>query len=586
MYSFFDGNYNYNKLDIIYLALIFALVLAFILYIVISNSINKKYILDKKHSLRKLNNSIRIDFENKKIYLYNNNERKLIAKYTFLEFNSLIEYKSLTNFNEWLNKIKNSKANAKLSTGVYLYDTNDSSKHYIKFNLLSYNPRTKEAFASLEEINRGYVFSDKLQDTQDFYESIKVAVNTNNNDKKGVIIALKITNMEFLRKRYGNENANILLGEMFHRISKLNKENEVYSTYIQNNVFCIFVVGINTQKQAKLYVTDLISELASEPVQILNKHVEPALNVNFSIYGDKTYDIKLAVNLTVKSLEKSAIRFVKNKYVFDNGSIENEDATQSKYIERLNEIITNEEFNISYEPILCTEHLRVLGFIVRSDFNLFNSNDNFITVYNASEKYGLKNAFLYMYYRHLFNEVLAANPKSHQMIVRADVSHLEIIKNIWKENNDYLRIKLIILLDYEEIIHPKKQINFNAIFDEFLSMRIRFALSADENMLTIVSNLVKRVDWIIFDEFMITNIESSDLKQITIDNIINNTHNNKIKFAARGISKYEQVDILSRYDIDNISGSYITEPLKDIHNHDFIKNRHIQLLRSGVEDYE
>ena len=85
MYSFFDGNYNYSKLDIIYLALIFALVLAFILYIVISNSINKKYILDKKHSLRKLNNSIRIDFENKKIYLYNNNERKLIAKYTFLE---------------------------------------------------------------------------------------------------------------------------------------------------------------------------------------------------------------------------------------------------------------------------------------------------------------------------------------------------------------------------------------------------------------------------------------------------------------------------------------------------------------------
>ena len=73
------------------------------------------------------------------------------------------------------------------------------------------------------------------------------------------------------------------------------------------------------------------------------------------------------------------------------------------------------------------------------------------------------------------------------------INFADVIYLVWKENNDYLRIKLIILLDYEEIIHPKKQVNFNAIFDEFLSMRIRFALSADENMLTIVSNLVKRI---------------------------------------------------------------------------------------------
>ena len=85
------------------------------------------------------------------------------------------------------------------------------------------------------------------------------------------------------------------------------------------------------------------------------------------------------------------------------------------------------------------------------------------------------------------------------MILKVDITHLDIIKSIWLENINYAKIRLSLLVNYEDIIHPKKQINFNNIIEEFSEFKLKFALSADENMLTIVSNVVNSIDLIVFD---------------------------------------------------------------------------------------
>ena len=86
---------------------------------------------------------------------------------------------------------------------------------------------------------------------------------------------------------------------------------------------------------------------------------------------------------------------------------------------------------------------------------------------------------------------------------------------------------------------------------------------------------------IIFDEFMISKIEANDLKQISIDNIITNTHNNKIKYIAYGIGKYEQAEVLEKLGIDNLAGPYISYSLDDLENQEFLKNRSVQALSTA-----
>jgi len=581
MFDLFDGKYDNIELFLVIFLAVSILIL--IVYIIISNKKNEKILLDERQSLRKNRKTIRINFEKEIIYIYDNSNRKLLVKYSFNEFKSLIDYKYLDNFEDWLLKIKERKQNTKLVVGLYFINTKNSMKNYVKFTLLNYYRKTKEAFAKMEEVNRNFQFSEKLLDNQEFYETINGLLGIRKSNVVGSIIALKITNMDFLRKRYGNENANILLGEMFHRISELNEDNDTYSTYMQNNTFCIFKVGVKDRKQAKAYINDLIKELTSEAVNILNKQVAPSLNVSYSIYGEKTYDIKLAVSLTIKLLEKYTFKFVKNRYIFNDGSFDNEVLNENKDIEVIKDIIANNNFRILYEPIVCTEQISILGFVIHSKFKINTDEDNFITAYNACEKYGLKTEFLYMYYRHLFNELLENNPKSYRMLLKVDFAHLDVIKNVWLENLNYSKIHLILIFNYEEIVHPKSQINFNQVISEFMEMKIRFGLLADENMLTIISNIVYRVDMIIFDEFMVNNIETSDMKQISIDNIINNTQNNRVKYIAYGVNKYEQAEILNKLDVDNFAGSYISLPIENIYDQEFLNNRSVQALRNDPD---
>ena len=574
--KFFDG--VYDQLEIFYIIFLLTSLLAFILYIIISNKKNRDVLNDKKNILRKNKDTIRINFTNQTVFIYDNNARILRAKYNFIEFRSLIDYKYLDNFDEWLNKVQsNSNLKQKLQVGLYIYNTKNSTKKYVKITLLNFYEKNNEAFASMEELNITKHIALKYN-TQDFYESIYNLSGTRKNSLKGAIVILKITNMDFLRKRYGNDNANILLADIYKKIIDLNKEEDIFTTYLQNNCFCVFKKGISERRHAKAYASSLIKELQEEPVIILNKHVEASLDVRYTLYGEKTYDLKVAINSMLKSLEKTSFKLSKNRYSYYDPVIDSDELNQNKDIEKLRNIIANNDYRISYEPILCTELMNILGYVVHTRFDFNTSEDSFVTVYNSSEKYGMKNEFLYMYYRTMFNTLLNLDTKNYRLLLRVESSHLDIIKNIWLENQNYYKINLVLLLNYEDIIHPKKVIDFKNIIDEFLEMRIRFALLADENMLTIVSNIVNSVDMIVFDEFMISNIEANDLKQISIDNIINNTQNNKIKYIAYGINKYEQAEVLEKLGVDNLVGSYISNPLEDLENQEFLKNRSVQAL--------
>ena len=582
MLTFFDG--VHDQIELFYIILLSLSVLSLILYIVISNKKNKTILIDKKEVLRKNKSMIRINFKKEKIYLYENNARNLKAKYSFVEFKSLIDFKYVDNFEEWLEKVKIKQEKNKPSLSLNLINTNNSNKHYVKLTLLHYNKEQDEVYASMEEVNRASVFSLKLMNNQDFYDAINELSGTKKHSVSGIVIALKVTNMGFLRKRYGNENANILLGEMFNRVSKLNDKDEVFTTYLPGNIFGIFKRDIKDKRQAKSYVKNLFEELGNEPVNILNKQIEPTLNASYALYGEKTYDLKGLISFLIKSLNKNTFKISKNRYVYFENSMENDVINQNKDIERIREIINNQDFKVTYEPVLCLERMNVIAYVIHTRFNLYTQDDSFLTIYNLTEKHNLKLDFLNMYYKTLFDEFLRVETKNYRLLLRVDSSHLDIIRKIWLSNSLYSKIRLVLVVNYEDIIHPKKPIDYDKYIKEFMEMRIRFGLLADENMLTIVSNVVNHVDMIIFDEFMISNIEANDLRQISIDNIITNTQNNKIKYISYGINKYEQAEVLEKLGIDNLAGPYISKPNEDIHNQDFLNNRSVQALNNNNDN--
>lgn len=581
MFKLFDG--VYDELELFLLILLVTSFLTLFIYTIISNKNNRMILIEKKDSLRKNKKTLRINYEKETIKIYDNNQRLLTSTYSFREFQSLIDYKYLETFENWIMSLKENKENIKETLGIYLINTKDSSRHYVRLTFLNYHKKTKESFIYIEELNKSIQFSMKLLDNNKFYNKINNLAGYHKNGISGEIITLKITNMNFLRRRYGNDNANILLGEMFNRIASINNEEDTFATYLQNNVFCVFKKDIKDKRQAKSYVSDLISNLVDEPIKILNNNVAPTICASYTLYGYKTYDIRLAVNQTMKALERTSFKFGKNRYNYYDSSLDSDLLAQNKDVTRIRDIIDNSDFKVLFEPILALEQMNILGYVIHSRFNFYSEDDKFLTIYNLCDKYGLKDEFLTMYYSKVFDQCLKANTKNYRILLKVDVNHIDIIKKIWIENSMFSKIHLNLLLNYEDIIQPKKQINFASIINDLSELRIKYALIADENMLTIISKYVSNADMIIFDEFMVSNIEANDLKQISIDNIIDNTQSNKIKYVAYGINKYEQAEVLSKLGVDNLAGPYISPSLLDINNHEFLKNRSIQALNNIVE---
>lgn len=581
MFKLFDG--VYDNLELFLIILLLTSLFTLIIYILISNRNNKRILIDKKNSLRKNKNTIRINYDKETIKIYDNNLRTLISTYSFSEFKSLIDYKSIDSFEKWIMNLKDKKEDVKDTLGVYLINTEDSLKHYVKLTFLNYYKKSKEAFIYIEEFPKNVQFSMKLLNNNDFYNKINSLAGYHKKSISGEIITLKITNMNFLRKRYGNDNANILLGEMFNRIGEINNGEDTFATYLQNNIFCIFKKDIKDRRQAKSYIADLISNLVDEPIEILNNQVAPTIYASYTLYGYKTYDIKLAVSQTMRALERSPFKFGKNRYSYYDSSLDSDLLAQNKDVTKIRDIIDNSDFKVLFEPILSLEQMNILGYVIHSRFNFYNEDDKFLTIYNLCDKYGLKYEFLMMYYRKVFEQCLKSNTKNYRILLKVDINHIEIIKRIWLENTMYSKIHLNLVVNYEDVIHPKKQLNFASIINDLSELRIKYSLIADENMLTIVSKFVYSAEMIIFDEFMVSNIEANDLKQISIDNIIDNTQTNKIKYVAYGISKYEQAEVLSKLGVDNLAGPYISPSLLEINNHEFLKNRSIQALNNIVE---
>ena len=104
MLTFFEG--VLDEFELLYTILLSLSIIALVLYITISNKKNKTILIDKKEVLRKNKSTIRINFKQQEIYLYEQNARHLRAKYSFVEFKSLIDFKYVDNFEEWLETIK------------------------------------------------------------------------------------------------------------------------------------------------------------------------------------------------------------------------------------------------------------------------------------------------------------------------------------------------------------------------------------------------------------------------------------------------------------------------------------------------
>ncbi len=565
----------------VYIVFIFVLFIAFIIFVIVNNRLNKRDLLTKEKEAVKDIYILELLYDNGLVRIYSKKNYTKIYTYTINQMLDLIQYSDLTEWKSWIENVKKGKIHEKSHIIIRIVNPANSKISITRITFEQYNKDKKAIYCNFELINIDHKTNSlnipNLINPTEFKKNIVEYIS----DKKapiGVFMIFELITVKSIMKRYGNTISNECLFEIMRRFKDL-IDDSTYISYFGMNSFYIYKKGITTRYDSIEFMKNIYNRVGAEAISINKYVISPHFNVGISIFGEYTFDVNELMKNAKLALSQGNSKFERIKYGYYDYVNESVNIKYRQNAEKLRQLISGKEIDIKFEPMVSLSSLSIYGFYARFDYS-FNEEDGYQTYLQIAKTLNLKDEFITKLLITMLDKCAKSMPKRSRVFFKVNVEDLELVKNIILSNQEYMRLKIVFVIDYEQLLKEENAVIVRNVYEELIhNSLIDFAVIADENMITVYSNVLSLCSYIILDEFMISNIEVDDLKKITADNIIENTTAfSGVQFIARGVKKYEQAVVLQQMGIVAISGTYILEPTTNLVNNGFLKNRTIQRL--------
>lgn len=579
--KFIDKISNLPDIYYIFAAFIFLLFIAHLVFLIVNNRLNKRDLLTKeKEGVRDIY-VLEYLFSKNLARIYSKKNYHKLYTYTIDQMLDLIQYSDLKEWETWIANIKKGKVNEGGHLVLRIINPSNSKLSVIRMIFEQYNLDKKAIYFNFELINVELKTSltsvPSLMNPTEF----KKMIDSCSFDKKapiGVFMIFEFITLKSILKRFGNTVSNECLFEIMKRFKDMIDDSTSIS-YFGLNSFYIYKKGITSKIDAIEFMKNIYDSVCLEEIYVNKYVIMPHFNVGISVYGEYTFDSNELIRNAKLALAQANNKYETLKYGYYDYSNETVNIKYRQNSEKLRNILNGDKVNIMLEPLVSLTSLSVYGYYARFDRS-FSEEDGYQTYLQVAKSLNLRDEFISKFVKEMLNKCVKEMPKRSRVFFKVNIDDLELVKNIILSSEEYRRLRIVFVLDYEQLLKEQNADIVKAIHEEiFDSSLIDFAVIADENMITVYSNVISLCSFIILDEFMISNIEVDDLKRITVENIIENTTAfSGIQFISRGVKKYEQARNLQEMGIMAISGSYILEPTTDLANTSFLKNRTIQRL--------
>lgn len=562
---------------IITLSAVVILLFVFIIYAIISNYFNRKEMFAEKGDLRKQEYLLIFDIKEERVKLYKNFGKELLFSYLITEAYSLIDAQAVNRFNDWYSHVIKSEITNEIT--MKTTDPLNSTLRFMRLSLLFFNKDKGLIYAKLVEVknNPPKMVNEKGLKILDF-TTFNEIIRKNTEDIlgiRGLLIILKIEGLTTLKRRYGLELSNLFLMEVWKRINKLSGHH-IFVTYLNSFQFAIFKMGISDAKQAISYLEETIRNISSEVITLDKYTVSPSFKAGMTLFGEYTYDLKTAINNASQALEKPNHRGNHFKFGLYDYSFEKENQIFAEESEQIAKIINNSDVGVTFSPFVYLLQSSLYGYFINPHRSMINGKD-FQTNFTIATNIGMKIEFLKMAYTAILSKCISNSRKRYRFYLAMDITHLPLLNNIFSENEQFAKLRLHLVFDYQQLLNTKDDF-YEENIKKLQDKNVKFSTFSDVSMLTITSNRLQLMETIVFTKDMITGIEIDDLKYMTIVHIIDNMNDINMKYMAYGVVKYEQAELLQKAGINVISGDFITAPLISVDDTEFLKNRRIQSL--------
>lgn len=581
--TFLDELKNLQDIYYVFAAFIFVIFIAYITFIVVNNRLNKRDLNTREKDGVKDILILELLFDKDKVRIYSKKNFTKLYTYTMNQMFDLIQYGDLQEYKTWINDIKKGKVNEGSHLVLRILNPSNSKVSVIRMIFEQYNLNKKAIYFNFEIINVDLKTNiEKIPNLMNPNEFKKIFANysTNTNKSVGVFMVFELTTIKSILKRFGNTVSNECLFEIMRRFKDI-MDDSTYVSYFGMNSFYIYRKDVTNKIDAIEFMKNIYESVCVEEIYVNKYVIMPHFNVGISVYGEYTFDFNELIKNAKLALAQANNKYETIKYGYYDYNNETVNNKYRQSAEKIRNIIKGDNINILFEPMVSLVTLSLYGHYARFDYS-FSEDDGYQTYLQIAKSINLKDEFTTKFVKCMLEKCVKEMSHRERVFFKVDVEDLELVKNIILSDEKYMKLKIVFVLDYEQLLKEENAIKVKSTYEELTDgSLIDFAVIADENMITVYSSVLSLCSYIILDEFMISNIEIDDLKRITVENIIENTSAfsiNGIQFISRGIKKYEQARNLQNLGVTAISGPYVLEPTSDLNETNFLKNRTIQRL--------
>lgn len=514
--------------------------------------------------------AICIDMEEKKVekyYLYDqNNKDEIISLDEFLVHFDKMNVEKLKN---WLSNITRMTDFSKTRRNeLVMYNNNNDRRVYL-VELERYDAENKRYHLNFKDMTDSInIFrrAGKIaaySENEDFFNKANERLSVSDSDANNYLVAIKFKEHSFAKKELQYDTLRLVEESVFNKIN-YNKYDSDLVCLTSNGTFLLFSANVANIKKYKKNIKRILLECSGEYHLIANKFSYAVTLVagytkiekNEQISADKILEAEAAADSLI-----SRGRFADRLQLFDEHLRNAHDIHNNKLL-AVEKVISENLFNISYEPIIKTKTKTVSGYNV-----IINIPHSLKMDFSEFIDYAKQRSYRLTFFTKIF-EAIRKHPDCNKknFYLSFDFDNLNRVMEAYQSNENNKSIKVIFCLEFSNItLQNVDLITIEKALTTFKETnKVRFGITYNTlSTLYLNDKIYSKIDVVLFAgqliEKSLDSYSYSSLLDIYRQIAITYNHD-VIGLNVKSLAIYE---LFTNYNVNKVSGSYLTPHIEN-----------------------
>ena len=405
-----------------------------------------------------------------------------------------------------------------------------------------------------------------LSNRYHFEEALKISIANNQRIKNNIaLLMLDLDHFKNVNDTYGHDVGDQLLKDVTNRIKQCLRGNELFGR-LGGDEFAILINNLTFIKDTTIVVQRILSSLEA-PFEIDGHNIQCGISIGIAMHPYNTDSAEALTKYADIAMYK-AKKLGRNQFCFFEEVMQEQFSRKYKIEQELKESITNKNFQLNYQPVICAKNHKIVGVeaLIRwPNCSLNSTPDEFIPIAEQSRliihigEWVIESAVQQLsLWNKTYNNALtmAINISAIQL---SNSSFITFVKHIL---NKYEVAPKSIILEFTETALLNQDETSNQCITQLYQLGCRLALDDFGTGFSSLSHLLNYpIDIVKLDKSLLPNDPTEKRHLSIVRGLAAMAHTIGLDIIAEGVETQYQSDLCNNLNIRELQGFFFDKAL-------------------------